>query len=373
MSIKSKFKFVGTVIVPKDRTSGEPSDRFFKEWRGGQSQTLPMAVVNFGIKESDHNVGYVELFGVQYDAIKTIDKDNNKIEISLADRFNEDCIKAVASYRKHYIDLGEDFGGGREFISDYDAAEFLAEWLPKYKGKVMVTGTWEKNVYKGQARDRFVVSNVYAVAEDNRPKLELTMDFFYSVDSVDMSSYKEDEKIYVNGYISQYVDKDIGYKYFPQTAILSSAKYNKENEAHMKKWAYKKSYIELPSKKKVYHIPWECRLINGAEEVEFDESMLTEKQREQVDLGIRSLDDFKPRNAIYGERVKEVRLFDPLLYAGFEEGLVEIDETKSEFEDEIYCFVEEERLEGVIAENKSEVKPEPTETVDVSDDEEDLF
>ena len=368
--IKSKFKFVGAAIIPKDKTSGEPGERFFKKWEGGQSKTLPMAVINFGIKESEHNAGYVELFGMQYNPIKTIDKDFNKIEIALENRFDEDCIKTVASYRKHYIDLGEDFGGSREFISDYDAAEFLAEWLPKYKGKIMVTGIWEKDVYKGQFKDKFVINIVYAVAEDSRPKLELSMDFFYDADSVDMSSYKDDEKIYVNGYVAQYVDKDTGVKYFPQTAILSSAKYDKQNEDHMKKWAYKKSYIEIPSKKKIYHMPWECRLINGTEEVEFDESMLTAKQREQIELGVRDLEWFKPKGAIYGDKVREIRLFDPMLYPEFGDGIIEVEMTRTEFEDEIYHPVEEEKLEDVILAAKDQDKPQLEDTLD---DEEDLF
>jgi hypothetical protein len=45
--------------------------------------------------------------------------------------------------------------------------------------------------------------------------------------------------------------------------------------------------------------------VEGAEEVEFDESQLTATQKEAIELGLNTIDDFKPRNSIFGEKKKK--------------------------------------------------------------------
>lgn len=365
MAVTSKFNFAGELSIPRNE------EKFIKHWKGGAKENIPMVRISFSVKENSHNRGFVELFGMKADPIKTMSTDGTHIEIPWEDRFDETSLNAVASYRKHYVDLGEEFGGAHQFITDYDAIEYLAENLPKYNGKLRVVGNWEKNYYNGQFTDKFRIGNVYGVSNDTKAKLELTMDYFYNLESIDKSSFKEDQKICVNGYIMQYIDKDTGNVYIPQSAILSAAKYDMDNEKHAKLWKYKKSYIEDLSKKKMSHITWECRLINGAEEVEFDESMLTEKQREQVELGIKTVDEFRPRGTTLGSKVVEVRLFDPLLTGDFVDGLVECEDTLAEFEERIWYGNTTEKLSDVLKESKPENVLENQQVVD--EDEDDLF
>ena len=127
-------------------------------------------------------------------------------------------------------------------------------------------------------------------------------------------------------------------------------------------------YIDVKNKNMV-HILWDCVLIRGAETVEFTEDMLTENQKEQIELGIRTLDDFKPKGAILGGRVNEYRLFDPKLTGDFADGLVDTEMKESEFEEMVYAPAVDEKLDDVV--EKAEAKTEESKTEEIEDD--DLF
>ena len=99
------------------------------------------------------------------------------------------------------------------------------------------------------------------------------------------------------------------------------------------------------SGKAMVHIPWKMVLLRGAEEADFDESMLTDAQKEQIELGIKTLDDFKPKGNIYGDRIDEFRLFDPKLEGDFADGLLEAEDKSDEFEERIYQPPQDETLD----------------------------
>lgn len=368
MSFQSRFNFVGEITIPKS-TSKVP---FFKELTGGKDKRK-MAKMNFGIKESDNNMAFVEAFDGVQKIIKTMNTENEKIEINWEDRFDEDVIDTVANYKKFTVDLGEDCGGRKDFVSTYDAILHLHEWLPKYKGKVAVTGQFVKEAYKGKYFDKFKINNVYAVDSDVKSRLGLTMDVFYNKECVDKADFKTEKKIYINGYISQYINKDEGIKYIPQQVVFNATKYNLENENHKKKYDYKMKYVDI-DKKTMVHMLWEVVLLRGAEEVEFTVDMLTKSQKEQYELGIRTLDDFKPRGNILGDKLNEYRLLEPKLTGDFEDGLVDTEMKTSEFEDEIYVpNATEEKLEEVVKKSEEKPKGEEPEVDDPDIDDSDLF
>lgn len=364
---QTRFNFTGTISFPK-KDAKRP---FVKEMEKDGRKMLSM---NFGIKESDHNMGFVEAFDGEQKTIKTMNSDNEKIEISWNDRFDEDVVLSVASYKKTTVDLGEEFGGRHKFITMYDAIEYLKENLPKYNGKVTVTGQMVKEPYKGKYYDKFKFQSVYAVADDKKNRLLVTADVYYNKDSVDKADWKSEKKILIDGYIPQYINKDEGTKFIPQQFVFNASKYDENNEKHKKLLDCKLKYINI-TKKNMMHILWECVLLNGTETVEFDESQLTKAQREQIELGIRTLDDFRPAGSIFGERITEYRLFDPKLVGDFADGLVDSEMTPSEFEDEIYVLAADEKLEDVVkeAEKKADKQDDKSETKVEEIEEDDLF
>ena len=326
MAYTARFKFIGGIVIPKEQ------ERFIKKWKGGAKGNTEMRRINFGVKESDSNMCFVELFDMKRDTIYTMNRDNERIEIPWGDRNTDDSLRMVADYRKYVVDLGSDFGGRKEFISGYDFIEYLEEMLPKYERKVTVNGKYLRRHYNGKFYDTYEIDSVYAsTAAIN--SLTVRMDLYYNKESVDNSEFKSDKKIYLDTYIKQYVDKDTGDKFFSRPVVLNASRFTDSDE-HQKYLKNILKYVVIKNKE-IIHIPWKCKVVNGAETVEFDESMLSDAQREQIECGVATIDDFKT-GEIYGPSINEIRLIMPILKGDFKDGFVSADLSASEFEEEIF-------------------------------------
>ena len=366
MSYQSRFSFCGTPVIPKQKADTKrPFCKEITKKDEKTKETKKMLSMTFGIKETDMNMAFVEAFDSQQKVIKTMDTDNEKLDVDWDDRFDEDSISKVASYRKYIVDLGDDHGGRQEFITAYDMIEHLREYLPDYDGRVVVTGQFTRDWYakKKMYFSKFRVQNVFAAPEERKNRLLLTMDLFYNKASLDDSDFDESKKMTLDCYIEQYINKDEGRKYVPIQVVFSGAKYDLENEKHKKLFDYKMKYIKVKNKNMV-HIPWEIVLLRGAEEAEFDESMLTDSQREQVELGIKTVDDFRPKGNVYGDRIDEFRLFEPKLEGDYADGVLECDDTADEFEEKIYVPAQDETMEEAKKNSKSSSKAKKDEDED---------
>lgn len=355
MSYQSRFSFCGTPVIPKQKADTKrPFCKEISKKDEKTKETKKMLSMTFGIKETDMNMAFVEAFDSQQKVIKTMDVDNEKMDVDWDDRFDEDIIEKVANYRKYIVDLGDEHGGRQEFITAYDMIEHLREHLPNYDGRVVVTGQFTRDWYakKKTYFSKFRIQNVFAAPEERKNRLLLTMDLFYNKNSLDDSDFDENKKMTLDCYIEQYINKDEGRKYVPIQVVFSGAKYDLENEKHKKLFDYKMKYIKVKNKNMV-HIPWEIVLLRGAEEAEFDESMLTDSQREQVELGIKSVDDFRPKGNIYGDRIDEFRLFEPKLEGDYADGVLECDDTADEFEEKIFVPAADEMMEEAKKNSKS--------------------
>lgn len=373
MSYQSRFSFCGTPVIPKQKAdSKRPFCKEISKKDEKTKETKKMLSLNFGIKENEMNMAFVEAFDSQQKVIKTMDVDNEKLDVDWDDRFDEDIIANVANYRKYIVDLGDDHGGRQEFITAYDMIEHLREYLPDYDGRVVVTGQFTRDWYgkKKMYFSKFRVQNVFAAPEERKNRLLLTMDLFYNKASLDDSDFDENKKMTLDCYIEQYINKDEGRKYVPIQVVFSGAKYDLDNEKHKKLFDYKMKYIKVRNKNMV-HIPWEIVLLRGAEEAEFDESMLTDSQREQVELGIKTVDDFRPKGNVYGDRIDEFRLFEPKLEGDYADGVLECEDTADEFEEKIYVPAQDETMEEAKKSSKSSSKSASKSKSKKDDDEDD--
>lgn len=370
MAYRNRFSFTGEILLPRENSTRP----FVRKQISGKENIA----INFGIKVGN-NIGHVEQFDSMRTTIMTRDINNNSIEIDWEDRFDENIVNNVATYRRYMVNLGEDCGGRKEFITAYDMMMHLEEWLPQCKQRIVVTGDYTRDMYNGGYIDKFNIRNIYIASEDRKDRLGVTIDIFYNKNSLDKNNVKSDGKIYLNGYTNFYFSRLGESAYTPQTFVFNVNAYNEENEKQQKLKAYRMKYFETKSKTFV-HIPWECVYLNGAETIAFDESMLTSEQKEQIELGIKTLSDFQPRGDIYGNRIKEFRLVDPLLTRDFAEGVIDSGITETEMQDFIASEAPRESLNEVIEKTEQTVKPakadkgvELVETVEEEVDDDDLF
>ena len=305
---------------------------------------------NMAVTDDNNNRVMLELFGMKQDTIKTMDTENNSIEVSWKDRKDDDVVESVAFYRKNRFSFVPD--ETVEFISTYDAVEYLNDNADTLKdAKVGVTCNVNKNIYKGKITDRFVIQNIYA-ADDKKSKLDVTMELFFNKDNIDLVEWKDNKKITINGYVQAYISDKKKNMYVPQTVILDCSKLDMDNEKHLKRLDFKLDFLgcerdgnKIKCKLKsstMYKMGIVCKYINSAQEVEVDESMLTDKQREAIELGFKQLSDFADKK-VYGERITQYNIYD-FQYdrAEYSEGIVDIEIKPNEFEDDIYVVEKEE-------------------------------
>ena len=175
----------------------------------------------------------------------------------------------------------------------------------------------------------------------------------YWKDCIDKSDLKETGKININGYVLQFATKEEGDKFLPFSVVFDTTKYNMEIPKHKALYEYKMEFVDVKDKTPQTML-WDVRVVNGAQEVEFDESQLTKLQKMQIELGEATLDDFRPRGQIFGSRLSELRLNKPLAQGDFADGMVDTGYKLSEFEDMIAVPTKDETVADM---EKSAAKP----------------
>ena len=376
MAFTNKFNFVGDLVIPKENAKTafvvkSTTKSKAESWR-----------LNVGIKTGDHNMAFCELFDFERDEFK-FKMNDEEVVVAWDDRLDPDNVAKAPYSRVISINLGEvldeagnpiknedgeEIGGRKQFLSGVDAIQFFKNNVEYVKNKKFsIGGQVQFQPYKDKIFTKYQINRINVVPDDVKVGLFLDLDLFYSKDSLDTSDWKKEQIYGLDAYVNQYINKDEGNKYIPQRVVFNCSKADMENEKVAKRVEFYKGLIEV-SGKKVVHMPWQCKLISGSEEVEVTIDMLTKKQKEAIELGIKTLEDFQKKT--FGDRIVEIRLVTPMLeLSEFEDGYVELDESIAEFEDLIYIPTVDEKLEDVVNEEKKSTKEDKEETV--SDD--DLF
>lgn len=365
---QGRFRATGTISL-NSMDSPNPWIRRGKTKSGDEYLSMNCSVV-----AAKNNRMYCELFGMKQDKIRTFDTEGNKIEIAWSDRKDLEVVKTVANYRKTVINLGDE---RMEFVSAYDAIQYIEENEALFKGKMFtVTGQVTKNIYNGKISDRFQIQNIYAVDESEaKPQLRIMTEFVWDKDSIDVDSWVDEKKVYINGWVMTYINSDEGNKYVPQQIVLDCSKIDFDNEKHVAIMKFKLDAIgveyangklKVSLKKNTYYkLPVECSFVNGAEEIQFSEDELTDYQKQQIELGIKTLEDFRPKGSIYGQRVVMYKLLSFDTRDAFADGRIALEDS---IEDEIYVIPTEEKAKDVFSGMNP---PEKEEEDDEEDD--DLF
>ena len=307
----NKFRFVGKIGL-NALDSKIPYKREGKTDKGGDYVSF-----NCIVSSDKNNRAFCEIFGATQDEIRTFDTNGDQTTVSWNSRFDEDVIKNVAYGRLYTIKMN---GERNQFISPYDFTKFLIQHAEEIKDKIfIVTGDLVPNEYKGKISQRYQIRAMYELEQDEKLALNVDLDYTWIADSIDLGDWASKKIININGYINENINKTVKKKYVLQPVILDASKIDFTNAKHVLALNMKLKQIGLEyadgeikshiKKSEVCKLPFKCRYINGAEEVEFDEKQLTDNQRAMVECGLMSLDDFKPKGRIYGERITIYKVY----------------------------------------------------------------
>lgn len=404
------FKFTGELAVPKQEDKIVQETTYDSGWK--------KVALRVGVKESQTNSQFINLDGMipptqGYEMSKPHkDGEGKKVKFQYKDRLSSVVVDNVADFAKITVDMETDFEKKKErislqmkirnllnkdtltdedkaklkeyqeeveaksdnvhkFVCEIDVVEFIKENLETFKAhKVRITGNYAKTTSKAKYYTQYQPKMIELVAPDTANELKVSVDFYFDKDALDQASFKEEKKIYVNGYIKGYDSKAQAEKYYPQQFVIDANKLDMENPKHVGILEFIKTTFAVKGKN-IHHIPVEFNTYNGSERVEFTIDMLEPRHKLQIELGLKTIEDYRPRGGfVLGDKVSEFK-FAKLLDADYKDGAEDTEITISEFEDMIATSsADTVKLEDV----KKPVKAEPKEEkVEEPEAEEDMF
>lgn len=400
------FEFIGELSLPKDAT------KFHEVTYGKDNANWQMDRISFAVKESKTNSVFVELSSGHdkngKGKILTYGKGlhgekGSKLEITWDDRMKESSVDMVADFKKIVVDLETDFetkdkymeiyykirslerkenpteedkqklktykeefkGLAKnrcEFISEFDAIEYLANMLPTLlTHKFRITGQIQMSEWKGKYYTKYILEHIEIVKSDTPNRLKANVDLYFDKDSMDNSDFAEEKKIYISGYLQNYDRRAKEDRFYAHQFIINATKLNMEDENHMKFLQLLISQFK-PTNDNFWHMIWEANIYRGAEKKDFTYEDLTPNQRIMVDVGRKTVQDFAPNGGMFGDNIDEFRLVEAKFEGDFAEGSVDAELTVEEFIEKVAKNTEDINYKDITKNDKKEEGEQPKET-----------
>lgn len=231
-----------------------------------------------------------------YSLVKNDEGKYESIEFKYRDR--EDYIHDLAEFKKFvFVDGEERF----EFVNEYEFSMFVHDKLKsgeykdkifKIKGDMTFTNYINPQTKEESTFVNYDITRIYVGANDNLEQIATAnMNVMLTQNSVDDSRLDEERLLVINGYVTQYESKEQPNKGYYTTFEFPM---NVDDDAKMKRKAELiTSKMELPEDKELGTMSFKVQLINRVQKVSFNEEMLTDEDREMIELGIMTMADFE--------------------------------------------------------------------------------
>lgn len=248
------------------------------------------------------------------------------INIENREEKTEDDLKKLEDYKKEYIEKSDNL---HEFISEYDFILFVKESAELLKQhKVRVTGNLEMSLWKEKYYVSYIPKHI-EFAEDNvENKLQALVDVYFDKNAIDDTLLKTDNKLIVNGYLISYDNSAKADRFYPKKFIINGVNFEDEEQVQM--FELVKSFVTT-DKNTVHHMLWNVNVYKGAEVKEFTYENLTPTQKQFVDMGLATIDDYRPKGGFLGGNIEEFKLFMPELKDDYKDGILDSEMTEEEF------------------------------------------
>lgn len=264
----------------------------------------------------------------------------------------------VASESEIPVEIEKSKKKRKEFISEKDFLEHIKKVIDsgKYKDKLFsVSGNIvvELNKMNGQFYTKFQPSRVYLAGDDAEPMCEGEFKVYYGKDGLDSLSVEETGKYYLNGYTFEYnQDTKKNDLAAPVTMVLPA---KIDGDDKWEKIAAKFVKYFTVDGEEYKEIGLKCNLLNGAQRKELDLDDLDEETRENIELGLITMDDVKRELGIsntFGDRIQEYQIAG--LMQGFSRGANETTFTEDDFQLKIAEVEADDVIDSIIEGNDDE-------------------
>ena len=208
-----------------------------------------------------------------------------------------------------------------EFISEWDYIDFIKKVIgsEKYKDKLFFirgNGDYQYSDNQQKVYESYIPTRIYLAADDAEPSSTATINIIFNSESLDEMSVEEKGKYYVNGHMMEYDQNRKANIPVPVTIVIPIPE--DDEKGKKKAEAFKHKFMVDDDTYKEYGAI--VNMLNGAQKTEITEDMLTDEQREDLELGIITMDDIRAEigGNVYGERIREYQLVKPA--RGFTKG-----------------------------------------------------
>jgi hypothetical protein len=326
----ASFEIIGTLkaIKDNDKFSAMEVRDFESGWQTTRyrwsvlSGTSRFMVEIGGGKWSDESKNRILTF-----AKAEPGKKSEKLEVKWSDRKNPEIIEKVAGFKIYtcnlltYDEQDELKAEGREeevnkknhqFLEQTEYAALVKRVIDSGKyndAKFRITGTID---FQYSAKDnRFyralTVQKMYKVPNDTPCKAEMTINTFYTEDAIDDTLYDDTQKYIFNCYTDYYFSSIKANRFVPMSLIIKGSG---DEKATKRAEAFKKKLTEFDDEATVRKCGLVVDMIDGAEEQAISYDDLDDDTKDNVDLGLISLEDAIKGlgGSIYGPRVTEYRV-----------------------------------------------------------------
>lgn len=322
------FEMVGRISPIKDTEKFKGFEEK-KSPKGYQGKTLRFNLLSGTNKHLLSLKSWIKKDGVIYSFSKpTAEGKGESLQIPFVDRLKPEVLDTVADFKKFTVSLSED--EKFHYISEWDFIDKIIEILNndtyknqqfKIRGQVEVsyndtTGKWYSN---------YIPQKIYLVGDNEEEYSRLSSVVYFNANSLDTTAVEETGKAYLNAFTREY---DSNRKEFlPYPISFAFSKGTPELDKQFQFWK-KKFHVNDNSWKEFGVV---SDIINGSEKKEITLEMLDDEQKEEIELGLISLEDIQREMGgnIVGDFIREYRLSK--IMRGYSTGLKDTVYTDDDF------------------------------------------
>lgn len=257
-------------------------------------------------------------------------KKSENIEIEWSKRRDPDTIEKVAGWKIYTVDLMTKDERKQVEANGTEEEKAAAEkkhyqFLEKTEmaalvNKILTSGKYDDCVFKitgdvdfqySAEKDIYYrtmsVNKIYKVDPTTAPKAEMTIDTFYTADSVNTDSYDETKKYMFNCYTDYYFSNIKATRFVPMTLVING---NGDEAAAKRAEGFKKKLTAFDDDVDVRKMSLVCDMVDGAETQAITYDDLSDETKEDIEYGLISLDDAIAAlgGSMYGSKITETRV-----------------------------------------------------------------